>query len=69
MIVPYSAVLDDGGQPFVFVVTKGVAHRRDVRLGASNGVTISVASGIALGDQVVIEGGTALEDGMKVRTK
>lgn len=69
VIVPYSAVLDDGGQPFVFVVTKGVAHRRDVRLGASNGVTISVASGIALGDQVVIEGGTALEDGMKVRTK
>lgn len=67
--VPYAAILDDGGQPFVFVVSQGMAHRKDVQLGAGDGTTISVSNGIKEGDQVVVEGGTALEDGMKVRTQ
>ena len=69
IIVPYAALLDDGGQPYVFTVSKGVAHRKDVSVGASDGKTIAITSGIASGDDVVTEGGTALEDGMKVRTK
>ena len=69
VVVPYAAVLDDGGQPFVFVVVNGVAQRKDVVLGAGDGKSISIARGIAANDEVVIEGGTALEDGMKVRTK
>ncbi|MCT2560200.1 efflux RND transporter periplasmic adaptor subunit [Tsuneonella sp. YG55] len=67
--IPYSALLDEGGQPYVYVVTKGVAHRRDVVAGASDGPTVAIAKGVAVGDVVVTQGGTALEDGMKVRTK
>jgi RND family efflux transporter MFP subunit len=67
--VPYSALLDDGGQPYVFVVKGSVAHRRDVRTGASAGKTASVTNGLKPGEMVVTAGGTALEDGMKVRTK
>lgn len=67
--VPYDALLNDGGQPYVFVVSQGAAHRKDVEIGASNGSRVAVTKGVQMGDQVVTRGGTALEDGMKVRTK
>ena len=67
--VPYSALLDDGGQPFVFVVKDGVAHRRDVEVGASDGTSAAIRKGVAPGDLVIVVGATAVEDGMKVRTK
>ena len=69
LTIPYSALLDDGGQPFVFVVERGIARRRDVRTGAANGDRIAITNGLALGDMVVVTGGTALDDGMKVRTR
>jgi RND family efflux transporter MFP subunit len=69
LTVPYAALLDDAGQPFVFVVTGGVAHRRDVETGSASGDRIVIVKGVRAGDQLVTEGGTALEDGMKVRTK
>lgn len=68
-VIPYAALLDDAGQPFVFIVAKGVAHRRDITTGSSNGAIIAVSKGLSIGDKVVVEGGTALEDGMKVRLK
>jgi RND family efflux transporter MFP subunit len=69
LTVPYAALLDDGGQPYVYVVSGGVAHRHDVETGATSGDRIAVIKGISAGDQVVTQGGTAVEDGMKVRTK
>ena len=67
--IPYAALLDDGGQPYVFVVTGGVAHRHDVVVGPVNGDRAAITKGVSTGDQIVTKGGTALEDGMKVRTK
>jgi RND family efflux transporter MFP subunit len=64
--IPYSALLDDGGHTYVFVVQKGVAKRRDVVPGNSAGDTIQILSGLQPGERVVTEGGTALDDGMKV---
>ena len=69
LTIPYAALLDDAGQPYVFVVAKGVAHRRDVETGAVSGDRILIVKGVKPGDRVVTEGGTALEDGMQVRTK
>jgi RND family efflux transporter MFP subunit len=69
LTVPYAALLDDGGQPYVFVVAGGFAHRHDVETGATSGDRIAIVKGVAAGDRVVTEGGTAVEDGMKVRTK
>lgn len=69
VIIPYAALLNDGGQPYVYVVANGVAHRHDIVLGPVDGDRASVKSGVAPGDAVVIEGGTGVEDGMKVRTK
>ena len=67
--VPYAALLDDGGQAYVYVVTAGVAHRRDVTAGAARGDRVAIAGPVRPGEQVVVAGGTAVEDGMKVRTK
>lgn len=64
--IPYSALLDDGGHPYVFVVKNGVARRRDVIPGNSAGDTIQILQGLQPGERVVVEGGTALDDGMKV---
>lgn len=67
--IPYAALLDDGGQPFVYVIEKGQAKRRDIAVGPKMGDRISVSSGLKTGELVAIDGVTALEDGMKVRTK
>ena len=68
-IIPYAALLDDGGQSYVFVIVKGVAHRRNVTSGTSQGENVSVSSGLQAGERVAISGGTALEDGMKVSAR
>ena len=67
--IPYAAVLDDGGAPYVFVVHGGVAKKRDVTLGSQDGARVLVLGGVGAGEAVVIAGGTAVEDGMKVRTR
>ena len=64
--IPYSALLDDGGRSYVFVVKGGVAKAVDVSPGNSSGDRVQILKGLNPGDRVVTEGGTALEDGMKV---
>lgn len=68
-VIPYSAVLSDAGQPYTFVVSKGAAKRVNLVLGATSKEMAAVVSGVKAGDVVVTEGGTALDDGMKVRLK
>ena len=67
LAIPYAALLDDGGTTYVFVVVAGVARRRDVTPGSSSGDRIAILRGLSAGEHVVTEGGTALDDGMKVR--
>lgn len=69
LTIPYRALLDDGGQPFVFVLSKGRAYRRDVVTGAAAGDRIAIVGGLHPGEIVVVDGGTALADGMKVRLR
>jgi RND family efflux transporter MFP subunit len=69
LTVPYAALLDDGGQPYVYVVAGGIAHRHDVDTGATSGDRIAITRGVRAGEKVVTQGGTAIEDGMKVRTR
>lgn len=66
VMIPYSALLDDGGHTYVFVVEKNVARKHAVTPGNSSGDTVQILSGLQPNERVVVEGGTALEDGMKV---
>jgi RND family efflux transporter MFP subunit len=65
--IPYAALLDDGGRSYVFVIEDGEAKEREVSPGNSAGDRIQILKGLKPGERVVVEGGTALEDGMKVR--
>ncbi len=66
-VIPRAAVLYDQEQPYVFVVQNSAAHRRDLKLGAENDDKVAVVQGLAPGDRVVVEGASALDDGMAVR--
>jgi membrane fusion protein (multidrug efflux system) len=65
--IPYAALLDDGGESYVFVIDKGIAHRRAVTVGPAQGDVVAIASGLRAGERVAISGGTALDEGMQVR--
>lgn len=67
--IPYEAILSDAGQPYTFVVRNGVARRADLVVGATSKERAAIETGISPGDIVVTRGGTALEDGVKVRLK
>tara|TARA_R110002124_G_scaffold95593_2_gene239868 strand:- start:1226 stop:2299 length:1074 start_codon:yes stop_codon:yes gene_type:complete len=69
LTIPYAALLDDGGQPYVYVIEKGAAKRVDITVGPRMGNKVSVTKGLSAKQQVAVDGVTALEDGMKVRTK
>ena len=67
LVVPRLALLDDEGDPAVFAIRAGKAVRVPVKLGYLDGEWAEVRSGIALGEQVVIAGKTALRDGSVVQ--
>lgn len=54
LVVAAAAVLEDDGRPYVFVQLDGERfERREVTLGASDGVRTILASGVAAGERVV----------------
>lgn len=66
-VAPYGAVYYDTNQPYVLVVDKGVAHHRDVQLGAREGDQVELVSGVHAGERIVTEGGASLDDGAAVK--
>jgi RND family efflux transporter MFP subunit len=64
--VPRAAVRKDGGRDVVFVIQGDKVERRAVGLAAGSGDEAVVISGLAAGDQVVVEGPADLKDGARV---
>lgn len=69
IVVPREAVAGSGEESVVWVIKDGVAERREVELGAGNGRSVIILSGVKEGEQVVTVGAGALRDGMKVEIK
>ncbi len=67
LVVPRAALLDDEGEPAVFVVRGKKAARVPVKLGYLDGAWAEVRDGIKLGEQVVVAGKTALREGTDVQ--
>lgn len=67
LVVPRSALLDDEGDPAVFLVRDNKVKRVPVKLGYLDGGWAEIREGVRLGDQVVIAGKTALRDGSVVQ--
>jgi multidrug efflux system membrane fusion protein len=67
LVLPAAAVRHGPKGDFVYVVDdQRTAHMRMVKLGPSQGETLSVVSGLNEGEKVVTEGGDRLQDGGKV---
>jgi RND family efflux transporter MFP subunit len=64
--VPKSALRRDAETDVVFVVSNGKAERRAVRVVATEGDVVRIASGVAGGETVIVEAPASLEDGADV---
>lgn len=69
LLVPSSAVMERDGKKFVFVHVDGKALEREVQTGLDNGSRIEILQGLAEGDEVIVDGMTALRDGQAVQVK
>jgi hypothetical protein len=64
--VPAAAVFREDGRDQVWVVEDGVAERRTVRLGAEGSATIAVASGLEVGEVIVVRGADRVTQGQQI---
>jgi multidrug efflux pump subunit AcrA (membrane-fusion protein) len=61
IVVPRRSVIDDSGEPIVYVQAGGESfERRAVRLGLQDGDQIEIREGVTLGDRVVVDGAYAI---------
>ncbi len=67
LVIPRSALLEEGDETAVFTVRDGKAVRVPVTLGYVDGALIEVRDGLAEGDAVVTAGKVALREGSAVQ--
>lgn len=67
LVIPRTALLEDGGDPAVFVVRNGKAARATLKLGYDDGPWVEVRDGLKQGEPVVVAGKAALRDGRAVK--
>lgn len=57
LVIPVSSLIEEQGSFFVYVQTEGESfQKREVKLGASDGINIQLLSGVAEGERVVTKG-------------
>jgi membrane fusion protein, heavy metal efflux system len=58
LVIPITALIEEQGVFYVYVQTKGESFRkRELKLGANDGYSVQVLSGLSEGERVVIKGG------------
>ncbi|TLX22322.1 efflux RND transporter periplasmic adaptor subunit [Thermomonas fusca] len=67
LVIPRTALLEDGGAPAVFTVKAGKAVRSELKLGYVDGEWVEVRGGLRAGDPVVVAGKSALREGSAVQ--
>ena len=67
--VPTSALFRLNDQWHTFVMSKGIASRRQVEIGRSNGFEAEVLDGMKEGDVVIIYPSDRIRDGMRVSSR
>ena len=57
LLIPVSSLIEEQGNFFVYVQTKGESFKkREVKLGASDGINVQLLSGVAEGERIVTKG-------------
>jgi RND family efflux transporter MFP subunit len=67
IIIPRNIVMSDGGGQYVFVDKDGVAEKRYIANGQESGVNYEISGGLQVGDKLVVNGGSQLTDGAKIK--
>ncbi|HEY1654328.1 MAG TPA: efflux RND transporter periplasmic adaptor subunit [Candidatus Tumulicola sp.] len=67
VVVPNDAVVKDGAKSYVFIVEKGVARKRSVRIGRVADIQTWITSGLRPGDTIVGARIPGLTDGRRVK--
>jgi len=67
--VPVEAVLDEGGETFVYVIDAGTAAKTIVTVGRFTDTRAEITDGLTEGDNVAVTGLADLADGASVRVK
>lgn len=69
IVVPNEALVPEGDGFRVFVVdSAGIAHARDVQVGARTGSQVEIRSGLSAGERIVTTGAYGVADSAKVVT-
>jgi membrane fusion protein (multidrug efflux system) len=66
LVAPEQAIVPEGSQQFVFVVSDGVVEKRVVQLGRRIPGFVVIAAGVAAGESVVTEGTDKIRAGSRV---
>lgn len=67
LVIPRTALLEDGNTPAVFTVKADKAARTPLKLGYADGEWVEVREGLREGDPVVVAGKAALREGSAVQ--
>lgn len=65
--IPITALIQEGGKEYVYVVTGGKAHRQEITTGARSQDSVEVSSGLQEGEFIVAEGVGKVKEGQKVQ--
>jgi RND family efflux transporter MFP subunit len=66
VVIPATALVREGEETAVFVVTGDKAQRRPVQVGLTDGTDLEIVSGVKAGEMVIVEGQNGLPDGAKI---
>lgn len=66
LVAPEQSIVPEGSSQYVFVVSGGLAEKRTVRLGRRIPGFVVIESGLAEGDNVVVQGTHKIRDGSAV---
>jgi len=64
--VPRNAIVDESGEPYVFVVSGDVVEQRYIETGFTDGPYMEVREGLSDGERLVVVGQSSLKDGTTV---
>ena len=67
LVIPRTALLEDGNAPAVYTVKGGKATRTALQLGYVDGEWVEVRGGLQQGEPVVVAGKAALREGSAVQ--
>lgn len=69
VLVPIAALVRDADETAIFLVSGEKAERRSVEIGLMDAASVEIVSGVAAGDQLIVDGQAGLPDGSAITVR